>query len=55
MLIQDADISSNIRKIKTYCMRIITNGLGVIIECFCIILLYVKGIALLFEALCFPV
>lgn len=32
-----------------------TDGLGIIIERFCIILLHIKSIALLFEALCFPV
>lgn len=37
------------------CLEIITNGLSVIIEGFCIILVDIKGIALLFEALCLPV
>lgn len=35
--------------------RQITNSLGVIIVGFCIILLEIKSIALLFEAFCFPV
>lgn len=39
----------------TIILRIITYGLGVVIECFSVILLDIKSIALLFEALRFPV
>lgn len=41
-------------KVLEYSCNILTYGLGVVVKCFRVILLDIKGIPLFFEAFCFP-